>query len=85
MVKRQDIIMHNWNHIVKMTMIFVVFLFLMLAMQGCVNPGIDTEYSEYPGPSLQIRKELYLDNYEKSIELNCWIELSSLHKEYCIA
>ncbi len=68
-----------------MTVIFAVFLILMFAMQGCANPGIDTEYSKYPGPSLQIRKELYLDEHERSIELNCWIELSSLPKQYCIA
>ena len=74
-----------WMRIAKMTVIFAVFLFLMLATSGCANPGIDTEYSKYPGPSLQIRKELYLDEHERSIELNCWIELSSLPKQYCIA
>lgn len=78
--------MHNYfKHVLKMTVIFAVFLILMFAMQGCANPGIDTEYSKYPGPSLQIRKELYLDEHERSIELNCWIELSSLPKQYCIA
>ena len=85
MVKRQDIIMHNWNHIVKMTLIFSVFLFLMFAMSGCANSGIDTEYSEYPGPSFDVRKQLQLDEHERSMELNCWIQLSSLPKEYCIA
>jgi hypothetical protein len=74
MAKRQDIIMHK-----------LIFILIIVSLSACVNPGIDTEYSEYPGPSLQIRKELYLDNHEKSMELNCWIQLSSLPKQYCLA
>ena len=63
----------------------LIFIPIIVLLSGCVNPGIETDYSPYYGPSLEIRKQMQLDEFEKSIELNCWIELSSLPKQYCVA
>ena len=77
--------MHNdFKHVIKMTVIFSVFLVLMFAMQGCANPGIETEYSKFPGPSLDIRKQ-YLDRSEMSIELDCYVRASQLPEHFCVA
>ena len=62
----------------------LIFIPLIVLLSGCVNPGIETEYSKFPGPSLDIRKQ-YLDRSEMSIELDCYIRASQLPEHYCVA
>lgn len=62
----------------------LIFIPIIVLLSACVNPGIETEYSKFPGPSLDIRKH-YLDRSEMSIELDCYIRASQLPEHFCIA
>ena len=49
--------MFDWNHIVKMTIIFSVFLFLMLAMQSSLNHWTPEKmYFDAPNQSFETDK-----------------------------